>query len=178
MEPFIGTIMAFGFNFAPRGWAECNGQLLPISQNSALFSLLGTTYGGDGKTTFGLPDLRGRTAIHQGHGAGLSDRRMGTKTGEESVTLSLNQIPAHKHNLKASASIADQASPENSLLAIPTENAIGANVMTYEDNTGNLKNMNTASIENNGGGQGHSNMQPSLTINYCIALVGIYPSRS
>ncbi len=181
MEPFIGQIMAFGGNFAPRGWALCDGQLLPISSNSALFSILGTTYGGDGRTTFGLPDLRGRVAMHAGNGPGLSDRRLGAKGGSETNTMNVTQLPSHNHTLtvdvkqRALADAGTTDDPSNAFLAsnsngdltfAPTQDAdMGAPVVT-------------AAAGNTGGQQPINNMQPFETVNYIIALQGIYPSRS
>ena len=167
-EPFIGEIRAFGFNFAPRGWAFCQGQLLAISANSALFSLLGTTYGGDGRTTFGLPDLRGRVAIGQGTGPGLSARLMGQKAGVESVTLNTNQIPSHRHALLASSESADSNKPE--------DNELGASQIYHSPTTDST--LAASSIGLTGGGQPHENMEPFLVINYSIALTGVFPSRN
>ena len=167
-EPFLGEIRLFGFNFAPRGWGMCNGQLLNVSQNEALFSLLGTTYGGDGRTTFGLPDLRGRSAMGAGTGAGLSPRNLGQKVGAEEVVLTTQQIPAHKHSLHAASEQADQSKPAGHELAGGTfYHAVATDTV-----------MANSSIGNAGGGQGHANVQPTLVMNYCIALVGVYPSRS
>ena len=173
LEPFIGTIRYFGFSFAPRNWAHCDGQLLAISQNSALFSLLGTTYGGDGRTTFALPDLRGRVPVHMGQGAGLSNRRLGEKAGEERVTLNANQI-GHSHNLLASTGEGNETSPTGNTLAQDAPDK------TYRDTAPNVA-MAGASISSAtsppAGGQSHENMPPFLGV-YCnIALVGIFPSR-
>ena len=164
-EPFVGEIKMFAGNFAPRNWAFCDGQMLPISQNDALFSLLGTIYGGDGRTTFGLPDLRGRVPVHKGNGLNL-----GQKSGSESVTLTANQIPAHNHHLQASADHADQASPAN------TVTARSARVDAYAEGPATV-NLNSAAVSSFGGGQGHNNLQPYLCVNFIIALYGIYPSR-
>lgn len=172
MEPFIGQVCSFGFNFAPRGWAQCNGQLLAISQYSALFSLLGTSYGGDGRTTFGLPDLRGRVAINQGQGPGLSDYKIGQMAGKEGVTLTQNEMPSHSHpgQLHASSTGANQEEPQNHLLG---ESAI------YTDGAANqVMNSGAVTIGLTGGNQPHDNLQPYLTINYCIALEGVFPQRS
>ena len=169
MEPFIGQIMMFGGNFAPRGWAFCDGQLLPISQNTALFSLLGTTYGGDGRTTFALPDLRGRTPIHSGHGPGLSDYRQGSKGGQETVTLTVNQMPSHNHVVKANLDEGTSDEVENNYLS-------NSSTPLYSSSADG--NLNTSSVVHTGGGQAHSNMQPYLAIQYVIALQGIFPSRS
>ena len=172
-EPFIGQIQPFGFNFAPRGWAQCDGQLLQISQNSALFSLLGTTYGGDGRTTFALPDLRGRVAIHQGTGAGLTTRTLGSRSGQESVTLNTTQMPPHQHAVapKCNGAAIDGDSPVNSYPAL-SESDI------YNSAAGVNQVMAPTDSSSVGGGQAHANMQPFLTINFCIALTGLFPSRN
>lgn len=170
MEPILGQIQAFGFNFAPRGWAKCDGQLLPISQYSALFSLLGTTYGGDGRTTFALPDLRSRSPMHSGTGPGLSTRSEGERSGAESVTLTLAEIPSHSHFPKAS----DQ--PGNSDYPIGTVCADETHTQFKLYSTAPTGYMTETS--NSGGGLSHNNMHPYLVINYCIALQGIFPSRN
>jgi microcystin-dependent protein len=157
----------FAGNFAPKGWALCNGQLMPIAQNTALFSILGTTYGGDGVTTFGLPDLRGRVPLHPGTGPGLSPRQLGESDGLESVTLVTNQIPAHNHGLLAAAEPPVGRDPTNSSLS-------QAQIYTTKPPTVYLQN---ASIGSTGGSQPHDNMQPFLGINFIIALEGIYPPR-
>lgn len=169
MEPFIAQIMLFGGNFAPRGWAFCDGQLLAISSNSALFSILGTTYGGDGRSTFGLPDLRGRVPMHAGSGPGLSPRRIGERDGVETVTLVENQMPNHNHSVNFVNAVADSDRPSGELLA---------RADVYSDATTPLGQLGTTTIAHAGGGQAHENMQPSLCINYIIALQGIFPSRS
>lgn len=171
MDPFIGEIIMFGGNFAPRGWALCDGQLLAISSNSALFSILGTTYGGDGRVTFGLPDLRGRVPIHAGHGAGLSDRRLGQKGGNEQVTLTPNQLPSHNHNIHAANVSGDDTNPT-------TAKAFAAASGDLYSDSPQTGTMNSAIVTNTGGGQSHDNMQPFQCVNYIIALVGVYPSRS
>ncbi|MGB0561977.1 MAG: phage tail protein [Spirulinaceae cyanobacterium] len=172
-EPFLGQIQPFAFNFAPRGWAMCNGQLLPIAQNTALFSLIGTIYGGDGRTTFALPDLRGRTALHQGNGPGLSNRTIGSKGGEERVTLNITEIPSHGHSARAQNGGGNAASPQNAVWA--EDQIVGA--QPYSTTAPNIS-MSGNAIGDTGGGQPHDNMQPFLVITYCIALIGIYPSRS
>jgi len=176
-EPFIGQIQTFAFNFPPRGWALCDGQLLPISSNTALFSLIGTTYGGDGRTTLGLPDLRGRAAIHQGTGPGLSNRPIGSKAGEEQNYLSVNQLPSHTHT--ATAHCHSAAGNANQAPSNVWSTDAGASSLTYSSaapdgtmNAGAVTNSNT------GGNQGVDNMQPFLTISFCIALMGLYPSRN
>ncbi|MBE9141564.1 phage tail protein [Nodosilinea sp. LEGE 07088] len=170
-EPFIGEIRMFGGNFAPRNWAFCNGQLLPISQNAALFSLLGTIYGGDGRTTFALPDLRGRTPIHFGQGPGLSQYPQGDRGGIEQVALTLAEMPIHDHALMAADVPADQLSAANHALAVPEEGPI------YAVAQPNLA-MAPGTVANTGNSQPHENRAPYLTVNYIIALVGIFPSRS
>jgi microcystin-dependent protein len=169
-EPFYGEIKMFAGTFAPRGYAFCDGQLLAISQYDALFSLLGTTYGGDGRTTFGLPDLRGRVAIHQGQGPGLTNRVMGQRGGTERASVNVAQLPVHGHRLQASATGADDTQPAGKLLAKAT-----ADIYLEEDPD---QNMASEAISQTGGGQTHGNLQPTLCINYIIALIGIYPSRT
>ena len=174
MEPFIGQIMMFGGNFAPRGWALCDGQLLPIANYTALFSILGTTYGGDGKTTFALPDLRGRTPMHAGHGPGLSPRSLGSKGGSETNTLTVNQLPSHSHALHAQTANGSMPSPSNNTLgaygtAVPPQGI-------YSETAPDTQ-MNPASIGQTGGGQSVNNVQPFGCINFVIALEGIFPSR-
>lgn len=160
----------FAGNFAPRGWAFCDGQLLAVSQNDALFSLLGTIYGGDGRTTFGLPDLRGRVPIHAGSGPGLSPRRLGAKAGTEKVTLTTNQLPSHTHALHVNTAAANVRSPQNALLAQTT-------TLLYNEQLAPTT-MSPQAITNTGGSQSHTNLQPFLCIHFIIALFGIYPSRS
>ena len=171
MDPFIGEIIMFAGNFAPRGWAFCDGQLLSISTNTALFSILGTTYGGDGRSTFGLPDLRGRVSVHPGQGPGLSSRRLGEKAGRETVTLSVAQLPAHNHPQNATSSNAETGSPTNGLLGTFPGPAYDS------DGTADTQ-MKSTSIGDTGGGQDHDNMQPYQCVNYIIALQGIFPSRN
>jgi microcystin-dependent protein len=166
-EPFLGEIRAFGFNFAPRGWAMCNGQLLPIAQNQALFSLLGTTYGGNGQTTFALPDLRGRVPIHMGQGPGLSSKDLGEQAGQEAQTLSVNEMPAHTHAQPASSGEQDTNRPGNAVPARGGVYAGSGDGSTFMDPT-----------TTTGGSQPHNNMQPYLVLNYCIAITGIFPSRN
>lgn len=172
-EPFVGQITAVGFGFAPKGWALCNGQILPIAQNQALFSLLGTTFGGNGVTTFALPDLRGRTPIHWGTGPGLASIALGESAGTETVTLITSQLPMHNHIAMASNATADQAVPGGNLWA--TESA-GATAM-YSDQSA-TGTMSPQAVGSAGGNQPHNNMQPYLTINFIIALQGIFPSRN
>lgn len=168
-EPFVGEIRMFAGNFAPRGWAFCDGQLLAVSQNDALFSLLGTIYGGDGRTTFGLPDLRGRIPIHAGHGPGLSERRLGAKGGAEKVTLTVNQMPSHGHPL--------HATQETALDRQPIGNALAASTGQVYTEIRDPQTMNNQAISNVGGSRSHTNLMPFLCIHFIIALVGIYPSR-
>ena len=166
--PFLGSILIVGFNFAPRGFAFCNGQLLPISQNTALFSLLGTTYGGNGQTTFALPDLQGRVPIHPGQGAGLSNYFQGQVGGEESHTLLQNELPAHSHTARGTTSDPTQSNPTDGLPAVTS---------TYANAMADAP-MNTNMITPTGGGQPHNNIQPYLALNFVIALQGIFPSRN
>ena len=165
-EPFLAEVRMVGFNFAPRGWALCDGQILPINQNTSLFSLLGTTYGGDGRTSFGLPDLRGRTPVHLG-----STTSQGEKGGEESHTLSVNEMPSHRHaaNTKAAAG----TTPIPGATASLADYAGG-----YGDVAASPTNLSSAAIANSGGGQAHNNMQPYLALNFAIALQGLFPSRN
>lgn len=184
MEGFLGEVRIFAGNFAPRSWAFCEGQLLPISQNTALFSILGTTYGGDGRTTFGLPDLRGRTPVGEGNGPGLSDRRLGAKGGTETNTLNATQIPSHNHSHSFAASTTGTtASPENAFPGGIGGRTLGtppANVQANAYGTGSQVNMNAGALVagNTGGNQSMNNMQPWIAIYYIIALQGVFPSRS
>lgn len=168
-EPFIAEIRIFAGNFAPRGWAFCNGQLLPISQNTALFSLIGTTYGGDGRTTTALPNLQGRAPMQPGRGLGLTDRRLGQRGGVEMVTLTEAQMADHNHTMFGSAEDDDSTLPQN--------HYYGVQSFVYQ-NPNNLIDMAQNMLPNTGGSQPHNNMQPYLTLNFIIALVGLYPSRS
>lgn len=181
MEPFIGQIMLVGFNFAPRGWMTCEGQLLPISQYTALFSLLGTTYGGDGRTTFALPDMRGRAAIGMGHGPGLSSYTWGQKGGVENVTLNTTQIPSHNHSLNASPNVGTSAIPTGNFIAkhqVTVERGNTVDGESFTPDSSGVGPMNTASISSTGGNLSHENRPPYLAINYIIAVVGIFPSRN
>ena len=170
MEPFIGQIIMFGGNFAPRGWALCDGSLLSIAQWSALFSILGTSYGGDGRTTFGLPDLRGRVPMHAGNGPGLTSRRLGEKGGNENNTLSITQIPPHNHSVSLSAK--EEANTE-----VPTGNFIAGAGFDGFGTTSDVT-MGALPQQNVGGGQPVNNIQPFQCVNFIIALQGIFPSRS
>lgn len=173
-EPFLGEIRLMGFNFAPRGWAFSDGQLLPISQNSALFSLYGTIYGGDGRTTFALPDLRGRVAIHEGHGPGLSNYVLGSKGGAETVTLTTANMPSHNH----SPALHGEVTPANQ--NNPTGRMLGLHQGYADPKARDDVPMASGSIvsSNIGGGQNFGIRQPYLTVNYCVALTGLFPSRS
>ncbi|HJV91347.1 MAG TPA: tail fiber protein [Holophagaceae bacterium] len=177
MEPFIGEIRMFCGNFAPTGWALCDGQLMAIAQNSALFSILGTTFGGNGQTTFGLPDLRGRVPMHPGQGPGLSPRVLGEVAGTEAVTLLQPQIPTHSHTLNAANSQAGADSPTNGLLAQSFDQNANTSVSTYAAGNPNTT-LSPASIGSAGGSQPHENLQPYTCVNFIIALEGVYPSRS
>ena len=171
-DPFLAEIRIFPFTFAPTGWAFCDGRLLPISQNTALFSLLGTYYGGDGKSTFALPDLQGNAAMHPGQGQGLSLRDLGEIGGAEAVTLLVSEMPIHNHTLMASAEEANDDDPAQATWA----NSPG--VPLYQPrNAGNFVNLAFQALPPAGGGLPHNNMQPYLTLNFCIALQGVYPAR-
>ena len=167
-EAFIGEIRLFGFNFAPRNWALCNGQLIAISQNTALFSLLGTTYGGDGRTTFALPNLQSRTPLHQGQGPGLSDYRIGQSAGRESATLTASQIPAHSHPVNCQPEDGNQGTPA---AGFPAPKAAGYS----STGGGTMSGQMTGSVGNN---QPVDTLPPYLTLNFCICQFGIYPSRN
>ncbi len=169
-EPFIAEVKIFAGNFAPRGWAFCNGQLLPIAQNTALFALVGTTYGGDGRTTFGLPNLQGRAAMHPGRGPGLTPRRLGESGG--SVTASLNeaQLAPHSHTVNAYNS-ATSATPNNAV-------GLGGATMYHAADSASRVAMNPGMVGSSGGAEPHNNRQPYLGMSFIIALVGIFPPRS
>ena len=171
-EPFLGEIRMFAGNFAPRGWALCNGQMLAISTNTALFSILGTTYGGNGTTTFGLPDLRSRVPVHAGQGAGLSNYVLGEQTGVENVTLLQGQMPSHNHMVAANAA-ASATSPAGAVLANDARNPSNIYAASGDGTT-----MNPQMIALSGGSQPHANLQPVLCVNFIIALNGIFPSRN
>ena len=172
-EPFVGEIRMFAGNFAPRGWALCEGQLLAVSSNDALFSLLGTIYGGDGRTTFGLPDLRGRVPLHTGGGTGpgLSTRRLGEKGGTENETLTAGELPSHTHAMRASTSLGNVPGPAGRVPSTSTS------FEAYIDEPPSVA-LATDAITDVGGSRSHTNLQPSLCIYFIIALVGIYPSRN
>jgi microcystin-dependent protein len=168
MNPFIGQIMMFGGNFAPRGWAFCQGQLLPIAQNTALFSILGTIYGGDGRTTFGLPDLQGRLAISPGRGPGLSDYRQGQKGGTQTNSLTINNLPQHNHVVSVPVNTGETGEAAGVL----------GNGPIYAEEATTGANYPGVSAASTGGGQPVNNMEPYLAVNYIIALQGTFPSRS
>jgi len=171
-EPFLGEIKMFAGTFAPNGWAKCEGQILSISQNSALFSLLGTTYGGDGQTTFALPDLRGRAPIHSGQGPGLSGYSLGQQGGTESTTLTVNNLPAHNHTINGIVEDGNSASPTGNFPA-------GTKLLDPEySNSGTVTPMNASMVGNTGNSNPINNMQPYLTVTYIIALEGIYPTQN
>ena len=172
-EPFIAEIRIFAGNFAPRGWAFCDGQLLPIAQNTALFSLIGTTYGGDGRTTTALPNLQGRAPMHPGRGPGLTSRRLGEKVGVDTVTLSEAQIPSHSHTARATTSRGQDITPDNTSAIARS----GGGTAWQTNTTANLVDLASSTLATTGGGQAHTNVQPFLTLNFIIALVGLYPSR-
>jgi microcystin-dependent protein len=175
MDPFVAEIRIFPFNFAPTGWAFCDGQLLTISQNTALFSLLGTFYGGDAKVTFGLPNLQGASAMHQGQGPGLSLYSLGQTGGEDYVTLLTSEMPGHTHNVQAEANHrnAIATSPGGAVPANPSPLTIFSSNATPQ-----LGLMNPAMVSVAGGSQPHNNLMPYLVLNYCIALQGVYPPRT
>ena len=164
-EPFLAEVRIVGFNFAPRGWAFCDGQILPINQNQSLYSLLGTTYGGDGRTSFALPDMRGRTPIHLGNG-----HREGQKSGQETVTLSAAEMPNHDHVPRGTTAMVNSNDPAGRLLG----NNLG---LAYHD-FGTSKPMAGGTVADAGGGHAHENMQPWIALNFCIALQGLFPSRN
>lgn len=171
-EPFLGEIRMFAGTFAPRGWAFCDGQLLAVSSNDALFSLFGTIYGGDGRTTFGLPDLRGRVPIHQGSGPGLSPRNIGAKAGAERVTVTVAQVPVHSHDHVVSGAAGTGASPGGEFLAA------SPGVRVYRPAPPNTTLGAGAVGNDSGGAQSHNNIQPFQVVNFIVALVGVYPSRT
>lgn len=167
-EPFLAEIRMVGFNFAPRSWAFCDGQILPINQNQSLYSLLGTLYGGDGRTSFALPDLRGRSPLHRGDGGG-NNFAQGSKGGEETHTLSASEMPQHTHQARGTSAAAASTTP--------TGNLLGA-ASGFFKAPGTLTTMSADNLPVTGGGQAHQNMQPYLAVNFCIALQGLFPSRN
>lgn len=174
-DPFIGEIRIVGFNFAPRGWAFCDGQILSISQNTALFSLLGTTYGGNGSTNFALPDLRDRGAMNMGSGPGLTPRFEGENGGEPSITLITAELPGHSHIAKTSGNTGESADPTNAVWA--TTAAPRSEIPMYSTALGSGVAMNVGAITPAGQSSPHNNMQPYLTLNFIIALQGVFPQR-
>ena len=170
-DPFVAEIRIFPFNFAPKGWAWCNGQLLPISQNTALFSLLGTTYGGDGKSTFALPNLQDNAPMHPGQGPGLSLHDLGEESGTEFVTLLSSEIPVHSHSFQVSRGIAVERQPPGQKFAV------GDGVNAYGPNTDPTTQMDPQALSVSGGSLPHNNMQPYLVLNFCIAMQGVFPPR-
>ena len=171
MDPFVAEIRIFPFNFAPKGWAFCDGQILPLSQNTALFSLLGTTYGGDGKSNFALPNMQGNAPMHPGQGPGLSLHDLGETGGSETVSLLESEIPSHSHGFIASQADGISRLPAANLVA----NMIGVNGYATP---GAIVQMSDQALTPAGGDQPHNNMQPYLTLNFCIALQGVYPPRT
>ena len=171
-DPFIAEIRIFGFNFPPRAWAFCNGQMLPIRQNTALFSLLGTTYGGDGVSIFGLPNLQGAVPMHPGQGPGLSRYDLGQSGGSPTVTLLPSELPPHSHSLNASNETGEDRKPGGESLARSTGGAL------YGPLPASPVSLAPVTLPTVGGGQAHDNMMPFLALNFCIALQGVYPPRS
>ncbi|AKU91976.1 phage tail protein [Vulgatibacter incomptus] len=169
-DPFVAEIRIFPFNFAPRWWALCDGQILPLAQNTALFTLLGTNYGGNGLTNFALPDLQGAAPMGWGQGQGLSYRDIGESGGSETVALAASQIPAHSHSLTASSAAGDARNPS-------TEASLGAAPQMYAANAQGDTELSPAALDGGGSGAPHENMQPYMTFHFCIALVGVYPPR-
>jgi microcystin-dependent protein len=165
-EPFLSEIRIFSFGFPPKGWATCDGQLLPINQNQALFSLLGTTYGGDGRVNFGLPNLQARVPIHRG-----SSHTLGERGGEQSHTLSIQEIPAHTHTAQVQTTNGGTGAPANNLFG-------GVPSYAYRNSPTNLTSLVASTITNAGGSQAHLNLQPFLVLNFCIALQGIFPTQN
>jgi len=171
MDPFVAEIRIFPFNFAPKGWAFCDGQILPLSQNTALFSLLGTTYGGDGKSNFALPNMQGNAPMHPGQGPGLSLHDLGETGGSDTVSLLESEIPSHSHGLTASASDGNNTGAAAQLFAQ------GVGISMWSVGTATTP-MADSALAPAGGDQPHNNMQPYLTLNFCIALQGVYPPRT
>ncbi|MAO00093.1 MAG: phage tail protein [Roseovarius sp.] len=175
-DPFIGDIIAVGYSFCPRGWMSAEGQILPISSNTALFALIGTTYGGNGTSTFGLPDLRGRGAMGQGTGPGLTPRVQGQMTGAEAVTLSINQMPSHSHAVNANNLDGDLPGPGGKLLAAAPPSGVGSETI-YSDKDANVT-MSSAMIGASGQSQAFNVEDPTLVMRYCIAIQGVFPPRN
>jgi microcystin-dependent protein len=177
-QPFVGQVIMFGGNFAPAGWMTCSGQLLPISEYETLFNLIGTTYGGDGQSTFGLPDLQGRVPIHNGQGSGLSNYVIGQKAGTENVTLTTQQLPQHNHLFQTQTTAGNQSVPaSNSIVSSEGSNAPGTgNAFAYLPSGNTQVQMANSAIANMNGSQPHNNIQPVMAVTYCISLFGVYPS--
>ena len=171
-QSFVGEIRMFGGSFAPQGWAFCDGRLLSVSENDTLFSLIGTTYGGDGQTTFALPDLRGRAPIHMGQGAGLSSHAIGSNGGVEKVTVTVNQLPSHDHSFSASSATAGATSPSGNVVASP------ASIDLFRPGSTLDQTMASNAVAPTGNTQSHDNVQPFQCVSFIISLYGIYPSRS
>jgi microcystin-dependent protein len=173
MDPFLAEIRIFPFNFAPKGWAFCDGQILPLSQNTALFSLLGTTYGGDGKSNFALPNMQGNAPMHPGQGPGLSLHDLGETSGSDTVTLLESEIPSHSHSLMAQNNQGTSQTPGPTVAL-----ARSRGVAIYSQTTTGLSVMSDSTVAPAGGDQPHNNLMPYLTLNFCIALQGVYPPRT
>ena len=175
-DPFVAEIRIFPFNFPPKGWAFCNGQILPISQNTALFSLLGTTYGGDGRSNFALPNLQGNAPMHPGQGPGLSPHNLGETGGSQTVTLLASEMPSHPHSLNAfnNPPPANAGTPDPTLSLDRSSGGTAYKQAPF----GNVGAMNAAAVGLAGGGAPHNNMQPYLTLNFCISLQGVFPPRT
>lgn len=171
-EPYIGEIRMVGFNFAPRNWALCEGAILPIAQNQSMYSILGTTYGGDGRTSFALPDLRGRVPIGSGTDDFGNNYSQGAKAGEENHVLDISEMPGHSHQLVATSGAGDQTDASGRLLGD------GGASHLYSNSNANLVDMNGSAVGHAGGGQGHNNMQPTIAVNFIIALIGLFPPRN
>lgn len=174
-DQFVAEIRIFPFNFAPKGWAMCDGQLLPISQNTALFSLLGTMYGGDGKSTFALPDLQGMSPLHAGQGPGLSLYDIGQTGGSQTVTLLISEMPSHTHTVAGKTGAGNTADPSNMVWANPAGRPVPN---SFVNGNSGLVAMSPSALSVAGGSQPHNNMMPYLGLNFCIALQGIYPPRT
>ncbi len=174
MDPFVAEIRIFPFNFAPKGWAFCDGQILPLSQNTALFSLLGTTYGGDGKSNFALPNMQGNAPMHPGQGPGLSLHDLGETGGSDTVTLLESEIPGHSHTMTAFTAVGNRLTPQANSISRET----GATTYLTNAPAPPTVNMSDSAVTPAGGDQPHNNLQPYLTLNFCIALQGVYPPRT
>ena len=177
-EPFIAEVRMWGCSFAPRGWAFCHGGLIPISENTALFSLIGTTYGGDGRSTFALPDLSDRAPMHPGKGPGLTYRRLGENGGFTGISLNENEIPSHEHTMYGAAEKGNQKAPDTTLF-LAQDGESRAEVGYYLSTNGEIdSSLSSSGLRLSGGSLAHNNIQPLLGVNFCIALIGVYPTRS